>query len=180
VLSRPAVFFINPPPDPPLPMTARPPRDAAALGHESASLAARARPVTKGPDLSRRIRRFVVEAARLANDLHCRDGLVLDIRGLSDVTDYLLIATGTSDRQILSVGRDIEELAEQYGLSRFGRNVDGPTTWLVLDFVDVVVHLFDANARAYYDLEMMWGDAGRVSWRRGADGDGDGDESSPA
>lgn len=114
------------------------------------------------------IRAFTIEAARLAHDRHCEDVLLLDVREISDVTDYILIATGTSDRQIISVGEEIEKLARKTGLTRFGREVDAPTNWLVLDLVDVIVHLFEPATRAHYDLEMMWGDAPKVSWRRGA------------
>lgn len=128
-----------------------------------------AREVHRGGMDDAGLRRFAMEAARLLDDLHCDDVLLLDVRGLSDVTDYVLIASGTSDRQIKSVGRDIEKLGGQWGLVRFGRDADEATTWLVIDFVDCVVHLFEPTARAFYDLEMMWGDAPRVDWRRGDD-----------
>lgn len=96
--------------------------------------------------------------------LHGEDVLLFDVRGLSDVTDYVLIASGTSDRQIKSVGGDLKQLGEEHGFPRFGNEVDGPTTWLVVDFVDIVAHLFDPNTRAHYDIEMMWGDAPKVAW----------------
>ena len=117
-----------------------------------------------------RVRQFVVEAARLLEDLHFDDILLLDVRGLCDVTDYLLIASGTSPRQIRSVGSEVADLAKASGLQRFGREVDDSTTWVVLDFVDVIVHLFDPEARAHYALEMLWGDAVRVDWQRIAGG----------
>ena len=116
----------------------------------------------------------VIAAGRLLADLHCEDIVALDLRGLSDVTDYILIASGTSDRQILAVARDVEGLAGQYNLQRFGREVDAPTTWLIADFVDLVIHLFEPSTRSHYDLEMMWGDAPKVDWqRRAAGGEGD-------
>lgn len=110
--------------------------------------------------------KFAVEAARLANDLHAQDLLVLDVRRMSDVTDYILIASGTSDRQIRALGQNIAELGQQMDLPRYGQDEDGSATWIVLDFVDVVVHLFDPMARAHYDLEMLWGDAPKLAWRR--------------
>ncbi len=109
---------------------------------------------------------FVVEAARLLKDRHCEDVSAFDVRGLSDVTDYILIASGTSDRQIKAVGDELEDTAKPHDLERFGRDVDEPTNWLVLDFVDVVVHLFESATRAHYDLEMMWDDAPKVDWAR--------------
>jgi ribosome-associated protein len=95
------------------------------------------------------------------------DILLLDLRGLSDVQDFLLLANGSSERQIRSVAEDIEELAEErFGLGRYGREADTGATWYVVDFVDLVVHLFVPPTRAHYDLEMLWGDAGRIQWRR--------------
>ena len=62
--------------------------------------------------------------------------------------------------------RDVDSLAKESGLKRFGRDEDGRASWIVVDFVDVVVHLFEPAARAHYDLEMLWGDAPRVHWQR--------------
>jgi ribosome-associated protein len=114
-------------------------------------------------------RRFAIEAARMMSDSHCEDVLVFDVRGLSDVADYVIIASGTSDRQMKSVGDDAEELAAGFGLSCFGREEDARATWIVIDLVDVVVHLFEPATRGHYDLEMLWGDAPQVSWRRHAE-----------
>lgn len=111
-----------------------------------------------------RPRQFATEAARLLRDLHCQDVLLLDVRGRSNVTDFILIASGTSDRQIRSVSDDLEELAESSGMQLYGRDVDTTTSWMVLDFVDVMAHLFHPEARAHYDLEMLWADAPKVDW----------------
>lgn len=109
---------------------------------------------------------YVIDAARLLNDLHCEDIVIFDVREHCELTDYILIATGTSDRQIKSVGSDLEVAAKAAGLEKFGREVDEMTNWLVIDLIDVVAHLFEPAARAHYDLEMMWGDAPKVKWRR--------------
>ena len=111
------------------------------------------------------VRAFVVEAARLLHWLHCEDVLVLDVRGASDVTDYVLIASGTSQRQILSVVDDVQKLARERGLGVFGKEADDAANWAVLDLVDMVVHVFEPVTRAHYDLEMMWGDAPQVDWQ---------------
>ena len=113
------------------------------------------------------VQRFVIEAARLIHDRHGEDIIVFDVREQSQVTDYLIVASGTSDRQIRSVGDEISQLAKQeYKFERFGRDEDGPSKWVVLDFVDVVIHLFEPVTRAFYDLEMMWGDSPRIQWQR--------------
>jgi ribosome-associated protein len=113
-------------------------------------------------------KKFAVEAARLANDLHCDEILLLDVREKSDMTDFILIASGTSDRQIRAVGQNIVKLGQEMDTPRFGQDIDEATLWIVLDFVDVVVHLFDPATRGHYDLEMLWGDAPKVTWRRKA------------
>lgn len=115
---------------------------------------------------SARIRQFVIEAAKLASDRHCEEVLIIDVRGLSSITDYILIASGTSDRQIAAVGKEIAEMGREYDVVRIGTDRDDDARWLVLDFVDVVAHLFDPELRAYYDLEMLWGDGQRVNWRQ--------------
>jgi ribosome-associated protein len=77
-----------------------------------------------------------------------------------------VIATGTSDRQIRSVADEIADYGRQHGYPPWHMAGETSAQWLVLDFVDVVVHLFDDEHRHYYDLELLWGDATRVSWRR--------------
>lgn len=110
---------------------------------------------------------FAVEVTRLLVDLKCTDPVIFDVRGLSPVTDYVVVLSGTSDRQILAVANHASELGKKQGFPRLGEDADKATTWLVLDFVEVMVHLFEPGTRAHYDLEMLWGDAPRVSWHRG-------------
>jgi len=109
--------------------------------------------------------RFAAEAARVLHEDKCEDVLLLDVRGMSQVCDYLVIATGSSGRQMGSALQHIEELGAECGLRPFGSSRQASSSWLIVDFVDVVVHLFEANARAYYDLEMLWSDAPRLDWR---------------
>ena len=112
------------------------------------------------------VREFAVAAARLAHDSNCEDILVLDLRGRSPVTDYFVIATGASDRQLRSVADDLAAYGKSAGAKVW--HVEGQETgqWILLDFVDFVVHLFDDQTRHYYDLELLWGDAPRVRWQR--------------
>jgi ribosome-associated protein len=109
---------------------------------------------------------FAIEAARLVRDDKCEDVLLLDVRELSQVTDFIIIASGTSDRQMHSVLRHVEELGKSRGIPSFRSSADDRSTWLLIDFVDLVVHLFEPNTRAHYDLEMLWGDAPRIAWER--------------
>jgi ribosome-associated protein len=106
---------------------------------------------------------FALAAARIAADRHCRDIVVLNLKGISPATDYFVIATGTSDRQMRTVADEICEAAREHKLQRFGRAGYEQARWILLDFIDVVVHIFDAEYRDYYDLELLWGDAERLT-----------------
>jgi ribosome-associated protein len=105
---------------------------------------------------------FALSAAKVAAERHCSDITVLDLRGKSPATDYFVIATGTSDRQMRTVADEICEAARERGLKRFGRAGYEQARWILLDFVDVVIHIFDSEYRNYYDLELLWGDADRL------------------
>ncbi len=105
---------------------------------------------------------FALSAAKVAAERHCSDITVLDLRGKSPATDYFVIATGTSNRQMRTVADEICEAAREQGLQRFGRAGYEQARWILLDYVDVVIHIFDSEYRDYYDLELLWGDADRL------------------
>lgn len=113
-----------------------------------------------------RARAFAIEAARSLADDHCEDVIVLDVRGLSQVCDFITIGSGSSDVQMRSAAESVSRIGREQGHPAARKNVDERTTWYVVDFVDVLVHVFEPNTRAYYDIEMMWGDAPRVDWQR--------------
>ena len=107
-------------------------------------------------------KKFAIEAAKLAIDSHCTDVVVLELKGISSVTDYFVIATGTSNRQMRTVADEINEISDKHGFSIFGRAGYEQARWILLDFIDVVVHIFDKEYREYYDLELLWGDAKKL------------------
>jgi ribosome-associated protein len=112
--------------------------------------------------VNRKVRAFVTAASKLAAERRCTDVVALDMRKVSQVTDYFIIVTGTSDRQMRSVADEITDLAKKKGLSLFGRAGYEQGKWVLLDFIDVVVHIFDSQSRKYYDLELLWGDAKKL------------------
>ena len=131
---------------------------------------------TKDPE---QVRAFAIECARTCSDMKCSDVRVLDVRGLSQVSDYLVIGSGTSDRQMKSVAQSLEDLGKERGDPPFRTNRDSGSTWVVADFVDVVIHLFEPSQRMYYDIEALWRGGARVEWRAPEDvraGEGEGDE----
>jgi ribosome-associated protein len=111
-------------------------------------------------------RAFAIEVARLLKDDRCEEIVVLDVSGVSQITDFIIIASGTSDRQMRSSADDVRKLAEERGFGVFRHSVDTRTTWYVLDCVDVITHIFEPTTRLHYDLEMLWGDVPRVAWER--------------
>ncbi|MBN2272619.1 MAG: ribosome silencing factor [Sedimentisphaerales bacterium] len=106
---------------------------------------------------------FALAAARLAAERRCTNIVVLDLKGKSPATDYFVIVTGTSNRQMRTVSDEICVEARQRGLQRFGRAGYEQGRWILLDYVDVVIHIFDTEYREYYDLELLWGDAERLA-----------------
>ncbi len=129
--------------------------------------------VTRTTGDPEKTRAFAIECARLFQDDKCEHIVVLDVRGRSQISDYVIVGSGTSDRQMNAAIDDAVELGTAHGFSAMRTNKDDRSTWLLADFVDVVAHLFEPNTRAYYDIEMLWGDAPRVDWRRPADASAD-------
>lgn len=111
-------------------------------------------------------RQFAIEIARIAQESNSEDIVALDLTGISPVTDFVVIATGTSDRQMRAVADQIMEYGRRVGERPIGVSGLEACVWLLLDFVDVVFHIFLPAYREYYDLELLWGDAPRVEWVR--------------
>ena len=109
-------------------------------------------------------RELVVAAARAAASKQARDVVVLDVRELIVITDYFLIASGTSDRQVRTIAEEIETAVRQKGLKPARREGEREGHWALLDFVDFVAHVFLDSDREFYDLERLWSDAPNVEW----------------
>lgn len=111
-------------------------------------------------------RALACRIARLAHERHCRDVVVMDLVHLSPVARYFVICTGTSPQQIRSVASEITHLGKESDFPVFGKSGAQKGRWVAVDFVDIIVHLFDEEYRRYYDLELLWGDAPRVNWQK--------------
>ena len=105
-------------------------------------------------------------SARVAADHKARDIVVMDMRGITPLYDFFVIATGSSRRQIHTISEEIDAALARQGDRRL--SIEGYTSskWVVQDYGDVVVHVFDPEAREYYALEDLWADAQRVDWER--------------
>jgi ribosome-associated protein len=123
-------------------------------------------PRTRSAVKTETIEHFAREMGQLLADRRCEDIRLFDVRGQSQVCDYMLVATGTSDRQMKSVAAELHDLGEERGVRSFRSESDAGNTWVVVDFIDLVVHLFEPSHRFYYDLEGLWSEAKLIDWRR--------------
>lgn len=105
---------------------------------------------------------FAMAAGIIARDRNCTDIVILDLKGISSATDYYVIATGTSLRQTRTVVDAVQDHAKSIGRKRYGLAGYEQGRWVLADYVDVIVHIFDKEYREYYELENLWGDAKRV------------------
>jgi len=102
-------------------------------------------------------------AAQTAEDNRGTDIVVLDLRELTSVFDFFVLASGTSRRQLHAMSEEIDRaLEDQMGDRRLGIEGYEESRWILLDYGDVVVHLFEPEMRDYYALEDLWGHAKRV------------------
>jgi ribosome-associated protein len=107
---------------------------------------------------------LALTAARVAAEARGTDVKILDLRAITPVFDYFVIATGTSRRQIHAMADEIEKVVKtELHDKRRGAEGYEEGRWIVLDYGDVVVHLFDAEAREYWDLEHLWSGAKSVA-----------------
>lgn len=100
--------------------------------------------------------RAAIEAVR---DRKGVDLVVLDLRELTDATDYFVVVSGTSDTHVRAVAENVVETLNTQGVRPY--NVEGLQAgrWVCLDYVDFVIHVFHPTLRAFYQLEVLWGDA---------------------
>jgi ribosome-associated protein len=105
-------------------------------------------------------REMALLAARAGMDKKAVGIEIIDVVGKIDYADFLVLMTGTSDRHCGAIADSVDELLSKAGNSPLGR--EGKGEWFLLDFFDVVVHVFTEGARDMYDLSGLWMDAGRV------------------
>ena len=114
-------------------------------------------------------RRLALLCRELADNKKAEDIAILDVREVSSVTDYFVIASGTSEPHLRAIVDEItDKLRDEHGLRP--KAVDGTlhTAWIVLDYFDVIIHVMRHDVRERYDLETLWGDAPRVKARKKA------------
>jgi len=107
--------------------------------------------------------RRALTAARVAAENRGRDIVILDLRELTCIFDFFVLVSGTSRRQLHAISEEIDHVLEgQLGDRRMGIEGYEESRWILLDYGDVVIHMFEPETRAYYAIEELWGQAKRV------------------
>ena len=103
-------------------------------------------------------------AAQAAASKTLEDTIILDVGELIVITDYFLVTSGRNDRQVRAIVDEISRRVRESGGN--AKQVEGlqDASWVLLDYGDFIVHVFSAEAREYYALERLWGDARRIDW----------------
>lgn len=121
--------------------------------------------VPRTAECSAKSLQLAIAAARTADENRGQDVLVLDVRELTSIFDYFVIASGTSRRQIHAMSEDIDDkLEKELGDERMGIEGYAESNWVLLDYGSVVIHLFDEETRQYFALEDLWADGKKVDW----------------
>lgn len=115
---------------------------------------------------SEELKKSICEAVEDAKGFDTR---VMDVRGVSDITDFMVVVSGTSRRHVVSVAQKLEEKMKELGHPALG--VEGKDTgeWVLLDFGDVLVHVMRPEIRDFYNLEKLWGELGTGDRARNQD-----------
>ena len=103
-------------------------------------------------------------AAQTAADNKGQEIAILDLRKVTPIFDFFVIATGTSRRQIHTIVEEIDATLRRVGDTRSGVEGYESSKWVVQDYGDVLVHVFDPETRSYYNLEELWADAEKLDW----------------
>jgi ribosome-associated protein len=114
-------------------------------------------------------RDVALAAARAAAEKQGERIVVLDVRELIVITDYFVIASATSERHARTIVDEVEKALRELGVKPLRREGESEGIWVLLDYVDVVVHVFRAEERDFYDLERLWGDAPTLEWESNAE-----------
>ncbi len=101
-------------------------------------------------------------AIQAASDKKAEDIVALDLRGVASFADYFLICSGTSTRQVQAIAEAILEKLEEHGIRPLHLEGETVAQWILIDYGDLIVHVFEHTARQYYDLERLWRDAKKL------------------
>lgn len=109
---------------------------------------------------------LAIACARAADEIQAEDIMVLDLTGVSSLTDFMVVCSGTSLPHLKAVMRDVEkELIAKYDVHTVNSEGNADSRWVVMDYIDVMVHIMHAEMRDLYGLEDLWAEGKEVEWR---------------
>jgi len=109
---------------------------------------------------------LAIACARAAEEIQAEDICVLDLTGISPITDFMVVCSGTSLPHLKAVMRDVgKSVFEEFDARPSSSDGDAPSRWLVLDYIDVMVHVMHTDLRELYGLEDLWADGKEVKWQ---------------
>ena len=109
---------------------------------------------------------LAIQVARAALEKKAENIIILDVEKRLIITDYFIICSGLNVIQVQSISESIQESLEKEGYRPVRVEGDGQSGWVLLDYLDVVVHVFSAEQRDYYQLERLWKDSSIIEWQR--------------
>ncbi|HKM14978.1 MAG TPA: ribosome silencing factor [Marinospirillum sp.] len=101
------------------------------------------------------LKKLVINALE---DLKAQNLVILDVKGTTSVTDYMIIASGTSSRQVMALARNVQDLTKEHNLKLLGIEGLDSGEWVLVDLGDILVHVMQPQTREFYDLEKLWGE----------------------
>ncbi len=116
-------------------------------------------------DIGEKNRTLAILAARAMDEQRAEDIVVLDLRKLIDYADYFVVGSASSFARMRGIARRVETVLAKHGGKRLNQP-DRESAWVLADFGDILVHVFDARAREFYRIEDLWGDAPRLQWEK--------------
>lgn len=91
-----------------------------------------------------------------------KDLVILNVKTLTSFADYFIICSGTSDRQVQAIAASIQENLKQFGITPLGVEGERSGKWVLMDYEDVIIHIFYEPIREFYDIERLWSDSPRM------------------
>jgi len=107
---------------------------------------------------------IAITCAKIADEKKALDIVILDVDKISAITDYFVICSAINERQLHAIADDMDKEMKKLSVMKLGMEGYREAKWVLIDYGDFIVHIFDKEIRGYYDLELLWGDAPKVEW----------------
>ncbi len=107
---------------------------------------------------------IAITCAKIADEKKALDIVILDVDKISSITDYFVICSAINDRQLHAIADEIDKQMKKISVMKYGMEGYREAKWVLIDYGDFIVHIFDKEMRNYYDLELLWGDAPKIEW----------------